>query len=114
MNYFDRPTSKELLDVVNFYINDVLKNPKNLNNFKIKISLNILNIVRRENSLRENINDDFLELGRVITGKEEFSVSDISNLIKNDEIKIDDSKLIDFLYRLSKEKIKVDNPKYQN
>jgi hypothetical protein len=61
-----------------------------------------LNIVRRENSLRKNINDDFQELGSVITGKEEFSVSDISNLIKNDEIKIDDSKLIDFLYRLSK------------
>ena len=114
MNYFDRPTSKELLDVVNFYINEVLKNPKDLNTFKIKISLNILNIVRRENSLRENINDDFHELGRVITGKEKFSLSDISNLIKNDEIKIDDSKLIDFLYRLSKEKIKVDNPKYQN
>jgi hypothetical protein len=73
-----------------------------------------LNIVRREISLKENINNNFYELGRIITGKKEFSVSDISNLIKNDEVRIDDSRLIDFLYRLSKEKIKVDNPKYQN
>ncbi len=115
MSIFDRPTSKELLEAVIDFIDAEIKSdsyPAN-KKFKFQIVLNVLNIVKREVETGEEINKKFSELGSKLIGKKEFTIEKLSQKIRDKEFDHEDKDLIDFLYDLTEEKIKIDNPKYK-
>ena len=115
MSVFDRPTSKELLEAVIDFIDAEIKSdsyPAN-KKFKFQIVLNVLNIVKREVETGEEINDKFSELGSNLFGENEFTIEKLSQKIRDKEFDHEDKDLIDFLYDLTEEKIKIDNPKYK-
>ena len=115
MSVFDRPTSKELLEAVIDFIDSEIKSdsyPAN-KKFKFQIVLNVLNIVKREVETGEEINEKFSELGSNLIGENEFSIEKLSQKIRDKEFDHEDKDLIDFLYDLTEEKIKIDNPKYK-
>ena len=115
MSIFDRPTSKELLEVVIDFINTEIKSDSHPANkkFKFQIVLNILNIVKREVETGKAINEKFAELGSKLIGEDGFTSEKLSQKIRDKEFDLDDKTLIDFLYNLTEEKIKIDNPKYK-
>ena len=115
MSIFDRPTSKELLEAVIDFIDAAIKSdsyPAN-KKFKFQIVLNVLNIVKREVETGEEINEKFSELGSKLIGKNEFTIEKLSQKIRDKEFDHEDKDLVDFLYNLTEEKIKIDNPKYK-
>ena len=115
MSVFDRPTSKELLEVVIDFVDAEIKSdsyPAN-KKFKLQIVLNVLNIVRREVETGEEINEKFSELGSNLIGENEFTIEKLSQKIRDKEFDHEDKDLIDFLYNLTEEKIKIDNPRYK-
>ena len=115
MSVFDRPTSKELLEAVIDFIDAEIKSdsyPAN-KKFKFQIVLNVLNIVKREVETGEEINKKFSELGSKLIGENEFTIEKLSQKIRDKEFDHEDKDLIDFLYNLTEEKIKIDNPKYK-
>ncbi len=115
MSVFDRPTSKELLEAVIDFIDAEIKSdsyPAN-KKFKFQIVLNVLNVVKREIETGEEINEKFSELGSKLIGEENFSIENLSKKIRRKEIDYRDQSLIDFLYELTEDKIKIDNPKYK-
>ena len=115
MSVFDRPTSKELLDAVIDFIDAEIKSdsyPAN-KKFKFQIVLNVLNIVKREVETGEEINKKFSELGSNLFGENEFTIEKLSQKIRDKEFDHEDKDLVDFLYNLTEEKIKIDNPKYK-
>ena len=115
MSVFDRPTSKELLEAVIDFIDAEIKSdsyPAN-KKFKFQIVLNVLNIVKREVETGEEINKKFSELGSKLIGKNEFTIEKLSQKIRDKELDHEDKDLVDFLYDLTEEKIKIDNPKYK-
>ena len=115
MSVFDRPTSKELLEAVIDFIDAEIKSdsyPAN-KKFKFQIVLNVLNIVKREVETGEEINKKFSELGSKLIGKKEFTIEKLSQKSRDKEFDHEDKDLIDFLYVLTEEKIKIDNPKYK-
>ena len=115
MSVFDRPTSKELLEAVIDFIDAEIKSdsyPAN-KKFKFQIVLNVLNIVKREVETGEEINKKFSELGSNLFGENEFTIEKLSQKIRDKEFDHEDKNLVDFLYNLTEEKIKIDNPKYK-
>tara|TARA_B100000214_G_C23555558_1_gene440438 strand:- start:183 stop:530 length:348 start_codon:yes stop_codon:yes gene_type:complete len=115
MSVFDRPTSKELLEAVIDFIDAEIKSdsyPAN-KKFKFQIVLNVLNIVKREVETGEEINKKFSELGSNLFGENEFTIEKLSQKIRDKEFDHEDKDLVDFLYNLTEEKIKIDNPKYK-
>ena len=115
MSVFDRPTSKELLEAVIDFIDAEIKSdsyPAN-KKFKFQIVLNVLNIIKREVETGEEITDKFSELGSKLIGEKEFTIEKLSQKIRDKEFDHEDKDLIDFLYDLTEEKIKIDNPKYK-
>ena len=115
MSVFDRPTSAELLEAVIDFINTEIKSdsyPAN-KKFKFQIVLNVLNIVKREVETGEEINKKFSELGSKLIEENEFTIEKLSQKIRDKEFDHEDKDLIDFLYDLTEEKIKIDNPKYK-
>ena len=115
MSVFDRPTSKELLEAVIDFIDAEIKSdsyPAN-KKFKFQIVLNVLNIVKREVETGEEINKKFSELGSKLIGENEFTIEKLSQKIRDKEFDHEDKDLVDFLYNLTEEKIKIDNPKYK-
>ena len=115
MSVFDRPTSKELLEAVIDFIDAEIKSdsyPAN-KKFKFQIVLNVLNIVKREVETGEVINEKFSELGSNLIGENEFTIEKLSQKIRDKEFDHEDKDLVDFLYNLTEEKIKIDNPKYK-
>ena len=115
MSVFDRPTSKELLEAVIDFIDAEIKSetyPAN-KKFKFQIVLNVLNIVKREVETGEEINEKFSELGSNLIGENQFTIEKLSQKIRDKEFDHEDKDLIDFLYDLTEEKIKIDNPKYK-
>ena len=115
MSVFDRPTSKELLEAVIDFIDAEIKSdsyPAN-KKFKFQIVLNVLNIVKREVETGEEINEKFSELGSNLIGENDFTIEKLSQKIRDKKFDHEDKDLIDFLYNLTEEKIKVDNPKYK-
>jgi len=115
MSVFDRPTSKELLEAVIDFIDAEIKSdsyPAN-KKFKFQIVLNVLNIVKREVETGEEINKKFIELGSSLIGKNGFTIEKLSQKIRDKEFDHEDTDLVDFLYDLTEEKIKIDNPKYK-
>ena len=115
MSVFDRPTSKELLEAVIDFIDAEIKSdsyPAN-KKFKFQIVLNVLNIVKREVETGEEINDKLSKLGSNLIGENEFTIEKLSQKIRDKEFDHEDKDLVDFLYNLTEEKIKIDNPKYK-
>ena len=115
MSVFDRPTSKELLEAVIDFIDAEIKSdsyPAN-KKFKFQIVLNVLNVVKREVETGEEINKKFSELGSNLIGENEFTIEKLSQKIRDKEVDHEDKDLVDFLYNLTEEKIKIDNPKYK-
>ena len=115
MSVFDRPTSKELLEAVIHFIDGEIKSdsyPAN-KKFKFQIVLNVLNIVKREVETGEEINEKFSELGSTLIGENEFTIEKLSKKIRDKEFDHEDKDLVNFLYNLTEEKIKIDNPKYR-
>ena len=115
MSIFDRPTSAELLEAVIDFINTEIKSdsyPAN-KKFKFQIVLNVLNIVKREIETGKEINEKFAKLGSKLIGENGFNIEKLSQKIRDKEFDLDDKELIDFLYNLTEEKIKIDNPKYK-
>ena len=115
MSIFDRPTSKELLEAVIDFIDAEIKSdsyPAN-KKFKYQIVLNVLNIVKREVETGEEINKKFSEQGSNLFGENEFTIEKLSQKIRDKEFDHEDKDLVDFLYNLTEEKIKIDNPKYK-
>ena len=115
MSVFDRPTSKELLEAVIDFIDAEIKSdsyPAN-KKFKFQIVLNVLNIVKREVETGEEINIKYSELGSNLFGENQFTIEKLSQKIRTKEIDCEDKDLINFLYDLTAEKIKIDNPKYK-
>ena len=115
MSVFDRPTSKELLEAVIDFIDAEIKSdsyPAN-KKFKFQIVFNVLNIVKREVETGEEINKKFSELGSNLIGENEFTIEKLSQKIRDKEFDHEDKDLVDFLYDLTEEKIKIDNPKYK-
>ena len=115
MSIFDRPTSKELLEAVIDFIDAEIKSDSHPANrkFKFQIALNVLNIVKREVETGEEINEKFSELGSNLIGENGFTIEKLSQKIRNKELDNEDKDLVDFLYDLTEEKIKIDNPKYK-
>ena len=115
MSVFDRPTSVELLEAVIDFINTEIKSdsyPAN-KKFKFQIVLNVLNIVKREVDAGEEINEKFSELGSNLIGENGFTIEKLSQKIRDKEFDHEDKDLIEFLYDLTEEKIKIDNPRYK-
>ena len=115
MSVFDRPTSKELLEAVIDFIDAEIKSdsyPAN-KKFKFQIVLNVLNIVKREVETGDEINEKFSELGSNLIRENGFTIEKLSQKIRDKEFDHEDKDLIDFLYDLTEEKIKIDNPKYK-
>jgi len=115
MSVFDRPTSKELLEAVIDFIDAEIKSdsyPAN-KKFKFQIVLNVLNVVKREVETGKAINKKFSELGSNLIGENEFTIEKLSQKIRDKEFDHEDKDLVDFLYNLTEEKIKIDNPKYK-
>ena len=115
MSVFDRPTSKELLEAVINFVEAEIKSdsyPAN-KKFKFQIVFNVLNIVKREVETGEEINKKFSELGSNLIGENEFTIEKLSQKIRDKEFDHEDKDLVDFLYNLTEEKIKIDNPKYK-
>ena len=114
MNIFDRPTSKELLEAVLGFVNEEIESNDYTkdNRFKFLIVMNVLNIVKREVNLGRKIDESFFNKGLDLLKEDNFSVKKISEKIRNEELSIEDQPLLDFLYDLTIEKIKIDNPKY--
>ena len=115
MSVFDRPTSKELLEAVIDFIEAEIKSdsyPAN-KKFRFQIVLNVLNIVNREVDVGEEINEKFSELGSNLIGENRFTIEKLSQKIRDKEFNHEDKDLVDFLYDLTEEKIKIDNPKYK-
>ena len=115
MSIFDRPTSKELLQSVIDFIEAEIKSDSHPVNkkFKFQIVFNVLNIVKREVETGEEINKKFTELGSNLTGENSFTTEKLSQKIRTKELDHEDKDLINFLYNLTVEKIKIDNPKYK-
>ena len=116
MSVFDRPTPKELLNAVQDFINEEINSNDYSKDkrFKFMIALNVLRIVKREANLGKKINKEFLNKGLKLLKEKDFSIKKVSEKIRNSELSVEDQSLIDFLYDLTKEKIKIDNPKYLN
>ena len=115
MSIFDRPTSEELLEAVIDFIDAEIKSdsyPAN-KKFKFQIVLNVLNVVKREVETGEEINEKFSELGSNLIGENEFTIEKLSKKIRDKVFDHEDKDLLDFLYDLTEEKIKIDNPKYK-
>ena len=115
MSVFDRPTSAELLQSVIDFINTEIKSDSHPANkkFKFQIVLNVLNIVKREVETGKALNEKFGKLGSKLIGENGFTIEKLSQKIRDKEFDHEDKDLIDFLYNLTEEKIKIDNPKYK-
>ena len=61
----------------------------------------------------EEINKKFTELGSNLIGENSFTIEKLSQKIRTKEFNYEDKDLINFLYDLTVEKIKIDNPKYK-
>ena len=59
------------------------------------------------------IRDRLTKLGSELFSEENFSIEKLSEKIRNKELDYENQSLIDFLYDLTEEKVKIDNPKYK-
>ena len=110
---FDRPSNIELITAVIDFLNSDIKEelPPHLV-FKLRIVINVLQIVQREIDLGENLSKEAEELIKeVIESTQEPSLVELANSIK-EGLELDKESLKKALIEITKSKISVDNPRY--
>ena len=110
---FDKPDSVELLDAVNHFLIEKIKNevPPHLA-FKLRIVENVLNIVSREITLGEKLSNEVLEDLRELIETDTANIKDLALMIKEKKLDLQNEDLKNLLVKLSKNKITIDNPNY--
>ena len=110
---FDKPDSIELLDAVNHFLNEKIKDevPPHLA-FKLRIVENVLNIVSREILLGEQLSNEVIQDLRELIETDAANIKDLALLIKEEKLDLQNEDLKNLLVKLSKNKITIDNPKY--
>ncbi len=110
---FDKPDSVELLDAVNHFLNEKIKNevPPHLA-FKLRIVENVLNIVRREITLGEKLSNEVIEDLKELIETDTANIKDLALMIKEEKLDLQNENLKNLLVKLSKNKITIDNPNY--
>lgn len=110
---FDKPDSVELLDAVNHFLNEKIKDevPPHLA-FKLRIVENILNIVSREIALGEKLSNEVIKDLRKLIETDTANIKDLALLIKEEKLDLQNEDLKNLLVKLSKNKITIDNPNY--
>ncbi len=110
---FDKPDSVELLDAVNHFLNEKIKDevPPHLA-FKLRIVENVLNIVSREIALGEQLSHEVIKDLRELIEADTANIKDLALLIKEEKLDLQNEDLKNLLVKLSKNKITVDNPNY--
>ena len=110
---FDKPSSVELLQAVNFFLNEKIKNevPPHLA-FKLRIVENVLNIVSREIALGEKLSNDVIKDLKELIETDTANIKDLALLIKEEKLDLQNEDLKKLLVKLSKKKITIDNPNY--
>jgi len=110
---FDKPDSVELLDAVNNFLNEKIKNevPPHLA-FKLRIVENVLNIVSREITLGEKLSKEVIEDLRELIETDTANIKDLALMIKEEKLDLQNEDLKNLLVKLSKNKITIDNPNY--
>ena len=110
---FDKPDSVKLLDAVNHFLNDKIKDevPPHLA-FKLRIVENVLNIVCREITLGEKLSNEVIKDLRELIEKDTANIKDLALLIKEEKLDLQSEDLKNLLVKLSKNKVSIDNPNY--
>ena len=86
---FDKPDSVELLDAVNHFLNEKIKDevPPHLA-FKLRIVENVLNIVGREIALGEKLSQEVIKDLRELIESDTANIKDLALLIKDEKLEI--------------------------
>ena len=110
---FDKPDSVELLDAVNHFLNEKIKDevPPHLA-FKLRIVENVLSIVGREITLGEKLSQEVIKDLRELIESDTANIKDLALLIKEERLGLQNEDLKNLLVKLSKNKITIDNPNY--
>jgi len=110
---FDKPDSVELLDAVNHFLHEKIKDevPPHLA-FKLRIVENVLNIVGREIALGEKLSQEVIKDLRELIESDTANIKDLALLIKEEKLDLQNEDLKNLLVKLSKNKITIDNPNY--
>lgn len=110
---FDKPSSVELLKAISFFLDEKIKKevPPHLA-FKLRIVENVLNIVCREIEFGNELSEEVIKDLKKLISSDVNSIEDLTYLIKEQKIDLDDKGLQSILVKLSKSKIAVDNPNY--
>ena len=110
--FFDRPTKEELIDVLHyFFLNETdYKSLQEINIFKLRIALNIFKILKREIRQEEKLIKKLEDLSLKLFEQKISSKNELTKMIKNQNF--DPATMEDFLLRLAKEKLLIDNPSY--
>ena len=113
MMIFDKPDSVELLDAVNHFLNEKIKDEVHPHlAFKLRIVENVLNIVSREITLGEIVSNEVTKDLRELIKKDTANIKDLALLIKEEKLDLQSEDLKNLLVKLSKNKISIDNPNY--
>tara|TARA_Y200000002_G_scaffold369024_1_gene362732 strand:+ start:357 stop:707 length:351 start_codon:yes stop_codon:yes gene_type:complete len=110
--FFDRPTKKELMDVLHhFFLNEIdYENLQEINIFKLRIALNIFKILKREIRYEKELIKKLEDLSLKLFKQKIPSKNDLTKIIKNESF--ESVPMEDFLFELAKEKLLIDNPAY--
>ena len=110
---FDKPDSVELLDAVNHFLSEKIKDevPPHLA-FKLRIVENVLNIVSREIALGKKLSNEVIQDLRELIESDTANIKDLALLIKEEKLDLQNEELKNLLVKLSKNKIAIDNPNY--
>lgn len=113
----NNPPSKEelLVSIINYIEKDVISELKGEKRFHAHVAKNSLNIILRQLKLEEKNNSleekRLKEILKIEKDLEEMNKI-LCNKINNNEIDINDNKLIDHLYKTTMEKLSIDQPNY--
>ena len=113
----NNPPSKEelLVSIINYIEKDVISELKGEKRFHAHVAKNSLNIILRQLKLEEKNNSleekRLKEILKIENDLEEMNKI-LCNKINNNEIDINDNKLIDHLYKTTMEKLSIDQPNY--
>ena len=110
--FFDRPTKKELMDVLHhFFLNEIdCENLQEINIFKLRIALNIFKILKREIRYEKELIKKLEDLSLKLFKQKIPSKNDLTKIIKNESF--ESVPMEEFLFELAKEKLLIDNPAY--
>ena len=110
--FFDRQSKEELMEVLHYYfLNEIdYKNLQEISTFKLRIALNIFKIIKREIRNEKELIKKLDDLSLKLFEQKISSKNELTKMIKNENF--DTATMEDFLLRLAKEKLLIDNPSY--